>query len=248
MYDKIFGILLNKEEITWKNLIYTLVKSEEMDPWDINVSELTKKYIEMIKKLKELDFNVSGKVLLAAAILLRMKSNILIDRDISQFDSMLAGYEEDFDEEYDEETGEVKKLEKHELIPKTPQPRKRKVSVYDLVNALQQALEVKKRRLHRIPKVEIEVPEKKFDISNLMQQIYSRILNFFKTGDKVTFTQLVPTDTKENKVHTFIPLLHLANMRKLDLHQEKHFGEINILLNKANISKDISKELENVEV
>ncbi len=71
-HERIFQLLYNQDEVTWQTLLYELVKKEEMNPWDINISMLTKKYIETIKKLKELDFRISGKVLLAAAILLKI--------------------------------------------------------------------------------------------------------------------------------------------------------------------------------
>ena len=62
-HEQIFELLLDKDEITWQSIMQELIKSEQMDLWDINISLLTKKYIETIKKLKELDFRVSGKIL-----------------------------------------------------------------------------------------------------------------------------------------------------------------------------------------
>ena len=53
--DKIFDLLIKDDEVTWQTLLYELVKTEEMDPWDINISLLTKRYITTIKKLKELN-------------------------------------------------------------------------------------------------------------------------------------------------------------------------------------------------
>ena len=52
MQQKIFDLLLEQEEISWKTIIYDLVKSEEMDPWDINITLLTQKYIQVIKEMK----------------------------------------------------------------------------------------------------------------------------------------------------------------------------------------------------
>ena len=78
MEDRIMQIVLGKEsnEVTWRSMIYELMKSEQMDPWDVDVSVLTRRYVHMLKKLKELDFRVSGKMVLAAAILLKIKSVI----------------------------------------------------------------------------------------------------------------------------------------------------------------------------
>jgi len=51
-HERIFQILYKEDEVTWQSLLYELIKKEGMNPWDINISLLTKKYIEIIKKLK----------------------------------------------------------------------------------------------------------------------------------------------------------------------------------------------------
>ncbi|MBI2650015.1 segregation/condensation protein A, partial [Candidatus Woesearchaeota archaeon] len=212
------------------------VKSEQMDPWDIDVSILTQKYMQMLRTLKEHDFRVSGKVLLAAAILLKIKSNKLVGEDLSELDRLLIGVEEEMEELGFDETGETPKMgEIASLIPKTPQPRKRKVSIFDLVEALERALEVKKRRLlHSIPPLNLEAPKKKKDITEIIREVYGKIKSFFISALKetLTFSKLLPSQSKEDKVHTFIPLLHLAQQNKIDLVQEIPFGEIEIMLKK----------------
>ena len=245
-HDQIFELLLEKEEVTWQDIMKDLVKSEGMDLWDINVSALTKKYIETIKKLKELDFRVSGKVLLAAAILLKIKSNKLVGEDIEYLDRLISQEdEEELTFEDDLQPRAQEELPKN-LIPRTPQPRKRKVSIYDLMGALEKALEVKRRRvLKSIPPMNVEIPEKKRDISDIIKEIYGKIKVFFWENKKnrLTFSKLLPEGaTKEDKVYTFVPLLHLTNQRKVDLFQQQHFGDIDIILKKT--SEDVNKELE----
>jgi segregation and condensation protein A len=236
-HDRIFNILFSKtDEITWQAIIFDLVKSEQMDPWDVNISTITQKYIGMLKTLKEHDFRVSGKVLLAAAILLKMKSHKLVGEDLNELDKLLMGVEEEMEELGFEESGQTHKLDEiPKLIPRTPQPRKRKVSIYDLVDALERALEVKKRRLfHSIPPMNLEAPRKKKDITVIIREVYLRIKSFFTgtTQEKLTFAKLLPSDSKEDKVHTFIPLLHLAQQSKIDLAQDTPFGEIEVMLKK----------------
>lgn len=244
-HEIIYSFLLDEDEITWQSLIYELVKTEQMDPWDIDVSQLAKIYIDVVKKMQKMDLRVSGKVVLAAAILLKIKSTRLLKEDIAQFDNMLSGQDEESlldAEALDPGKGKIK-YEGLKLIPKTPQPRARKVSIYDLVEALQQALEVKRRRILRESYVpEMHIPEKKYDISELMKNVYQRVVGFFtsESGAKLTFMQLVPSDRKEDKILTFIPLLHLSNHRKLDLIQEIPFGEIEIRLSNT---REINKEL-----
>ena len=250
-HERIFSIILSKaDEITWQNIIFELIKTEQMDPWDIDVSLLTQKYMGILRSLKEHDFRVSGKILLAAAILLKMKSHKLVGEDLSELDRLLIGVEEEMEELGFDETSAVQKLtEIPTLIPRTPQPRQRKVSIYDLVEALERALEVKKRRLlHSIPPLNLEAPKKKKDITEIIREVYGRIKSFFISTlkDKLTFTKLLPSESREDKVHTFIPLLHLAQQNKIELVQENPFGEIQILMkNKAsgiNIEENENKE------
>lgn len=240
MEDKIFELLVKSDDIAWKDIIFNLVKTEQMDPWDIDIGGLTKKYIEMLKKAKELDFKISGKVVLAAALLLRLKSKRLVGADLDEFDRMLAGNQVDEDEFYDDlaamrDASQIPEEERLRLIPRTPQPRKRKVSVYDLVSALEKALEVKKRRIIKsMPTLDVEPPKRTTDIGIVIRQVYNKILDFFLGNDNksLTFSQLVPSRTKEDKICTFVPLLHLSNNRKIDLDQRQHFGEISIILKK----------------
>ncbi len=237
-HERIFNILFQEDELTWQNIIYELVKSEEMDPWNINISLIANKFLGKLKELKETDFRISGKIVLASALLLKMKSKRLLDTDLMSFDTLIAGDENVLDvlEELEDQVIEYEKKELPKIVPRTPQPRKRKVSVFDLVEALEKALEVENRRKQYIvPEVRIEAPRKSLDITIVIKDIYDRISGFFnkESSKKLTFSELIPSDSKEDKVFTFIPLLHLDNQRKIDLMQDEHFGEISIHLVKS---------------
>ena len=234
-HDKILDIVVGKDEVTWQSMIYELVKQEHMDPWDIDVSKLSEKYMDMLKKLKELDFRVTGKVVLAAAILLKIKSQKLLKDDIGELDR-LTSPEEISEEEFYEELEMPDVQEDQEipsLIPRTPQPRKRKVSIYDLMLALQKALEVRDRRVLRtIPSVKIAFPQKRINITKLMDEVYEKIKHHFTSvSEKLTFSALAAEQDRDSRIHHFMALLHLANIdhRKIDLLQEEHFGEIEIV-------------------
>ncbi|MBI2143403.1 segregation/condensation protein A [Candidatus Woesearchaeota archaeon] len=242
MEDRIMQIVLGKEsnEVTWRSMIYELVRSEQMDPWNVDISVLSRRYVQMLKKLKELDFRVSGKMVLAAAILLKLKSNLLVGEGMAELDRLMRPEDEEsmgegFYEELDSYgKGEYAEYSPQPLLPRTPQPRKRKVSIYDLVISLQKALEVRDRRVARnMPRGTIEVPRRKVDMGKLIGEVYGRVMSMFSPQAKLTFTQLLPQDaTREAKILTFMPLLHLANFdhRKLDLVQQEQFGEIEIVL------------------
>ncbi len=254
MEDKLFEIIFKEDEIQWQQMIYEIVKDEKMDPWDIDISKLSQKFLEMVRKAQEMDLKISGKVILAAAILLKLKSLHFIESDMVELDKMFLSAQEtsedDILDEGDEEVKEMKRrgieYEQQPLIPRTPQARKRKVSVYDLVDALEIALSTKNRRILReisIPRA--QKPEKKYDINNLINSLLDRILVHFNSNSRLTFDHLVPGNTKQEKILTFIPLLHLSSMRKIDLHQEKAFGEIEIkLLDNSPIQIKIDDENE----
>lgn len=243
--QEILTLLLEKDDLSWKTILYDLVTGEQMNPWDVDISRLTQKYIEAIKAMQAMDFRISGKILLAAAILLKIKSQYLLQHDIDELDRLIARTTEpdmypEFFSEFSQDLFKVaEKIDnlKPHLIPRTPQPRARKITIYDLAEALQQALEVKKRKLYRNhPTIKFEMPTKKFDIGNVIRLVYSKIKAYFfqNNNAKLTFSTLVtPTATKEEKVYTFIPLLHLDHQRKINISQEQNFGEIGIELLKA---------------
>lgn len=239
MQQELYQALLNKEDLDWKNLLTHLVETEQMNPWDIDVTILTQRYIEMIRQLKETDLRISGKVLLAAALLLKIKSTYLLEHDISNLDRLLAqteeGFEEDLIEQWDAQANGGKVDTKHwKLLPRQPQPRNRKVSLPELITALQRAMETKRRSLQREAPVPLSIPIKKFDIMQLIGDVYHRITNTLrgKSAPNVTFTELLPSQKKEDKILTFLPLLHLETEGKIETEQAQHFGEITIRLAK----------------
>ncbi|HLD15062.1 MAG TPA: ScpA family protein [Candidatus Nanoarchaeia archaeon] len=234
MQDQIYDMLVNKDEVTWQTIIHDLVKSEQMDPWGIDITLLAERYLAAVKDLQQHNFHISGKVILAAAILLNIKTTKLIEEDIANFDSMLFSKDEDLLE--DDNPVMIGNREVPSLLIKTPQLRKRKVSLNDLMEALTMALKVEEKRLIRKKREEIvrhaELPVKKFDISALMKEVYDRIVTLFSKSQKLTFKELVPSNSKEDIITAFIPLLHLSNERKVDLEQEISFGDINITIYK----------------
>ncbi len=231
--NRIFDMLMKEDEITWQTMIYELIDQENMNPWDINVSILSKKFLQKLKKLKEMNFRISGKVILASALLLKIKSKRLLDTEIVALDNLMNSEEPiDLLEDFQLESQDYSH-EKNALRPRTPQPRVRKISVYDLVDALEKALKLEKKRNHyaKEERTKVLVPRKaEKDIQTRMKEILSQATTYFQANPIVMFNDLVPGDSREDKVFTFLPLLHLENQRALDLCQKQHFGDIQIKL------------------
>ena len=51
-----FFDLITSNELSWQSIIYDLIKTEQLDPWDIDITLLADKYIEKIKELEDSDF------------------------------------------------------------------------------------------------------------------------------------------------------------------------------------------------
>ncbi|MAG60601.1 hypothetical protein CL619_02325 [archaeon] len=246
MQEHIEHIVLKHSDIDWKELMINLVHKEGMDPWDINITLLTEKFIATVKAMQEADLKISGKMFLATAMLFKLKSHHLVEYDISRLDALLNEQEEEFyDEDFDENNNNGKgrrNQDPYQLIRRNPQPRKRKVSIHDLVQALQKAMKSRKRKLNiNKPNYEFKIPDGSFDITNSIRELFNKI-NYYtkkKEQEELTFTSLLPPRAgKQEKVHTFIPLLHLENEKKVDTTQLKPFEEIYVRkYSKANAKK-----------
>ena len=232
MQEDILQILLNSDDISWKDLLLQLVQHEDMDPWNIDMHVVTDKFIEVVHNMHEADMKVSGKLVLAAALLLKIKSQHYVENDMTAIDAILNDEEEYFEEFFDEQIVEQKEKVSTQLIPRTPQARTRKVSIYDLVNALQKAMVTKKKQLTtKMPDRTYELPHDPVDITEVIEQTLYKISHYHKQKKDVTFSKLLPPQPdKLDKVYTFIPLLHLENERKIDTNQPEHFDDITISL------------------
>ena len=236
--NQIHDILFNREP-GWQEIIHDLINTEQLDPWNINILILTDKYLERLNQLEEADFFISGKVLLAAALLLRIKSEILLNKYIKSIDEILFGKKEEkksvFERmELDEEIPE--------LIPKSPMPRFRRVTLQELLDSLNKAIITENRRIKKeiltksaLRESSISLPKKQISIKDKIRGIYGNLLNYFKEDEqrkRISFTEFVGAK-KEERIITFLPLLHLDNQKKIWLEQEEHFTDFHIWLQKT---------------
>ncbi len=250
-HDRVFDIIFKEDDLNWKNVLFDLVRQEGMDPWDINVSTLAEKFLLMLNQLKEMDFRVSGKMVLAASLFLKIKSDQLLSDGIGGLDKLINGpgeFQEDLLEDgFEYEQYDINQFlnDQKSIVPRTPQPRERKVSVFDLVDALEAALDIDMKRQRVLSNVktdeELEAPKQVFDLSVKMEELQNTVTNFFtkKTKTKIFFHDLAPSQSKEDMVFTFLPLLHLENSRILDLMQEEHFGDIEVQIHDQKLSASL---------
>jgi segregation and condensation protein A len=248
-----FYDLITGEEVSWQAIIYDLIKTEQLDPWDINLAVLAEKYMEIIQQLEEANFFVSSKVLLACALLLRLKSEILNNDYIKNLDEAMYGKKEE--KKHILERIELEEGELPILVPRTPMPRFKKVTLKELMSALNKAIETEGRRIRkdiRSKQAEKAISsvfpkETRVPLKSRILEIMGLIKKHFKELEKkeVTFHELAPT--RKEKLENFLPLLHLDTHEKLFVRQNNPFEEIFIKLEKHNIIEELEVEEEIIE-
>jgi len=200
-----------------------------MDPWNIDISEITEVFMSGIKTKQKLNLKISANVVLAASILLRYKSDAfnLHERQ----DKELEGAVFIPDEIYVQET-----------IPTlSPQLRitKRKVTLDELISAVEDIITKEKNKSTRqrikiekfIPKSLLEIamqsPE---NFEKELKNVFDRIKSDSNGESLSMFSNIIKEKTTEGVLATLLPVLHLANKRVVSLWQEEVFGEIFINL------------------
>jgi chromatin segregation and condensation protein Rec8/ScpA/Scc1 (kleisin family) len=227
-----FYNLITGDEVSWQAIIYDLIKTEQLDPWDIDLGVLADKYVLVIQNLEEANFYVSSKVLFACSLLLRLKSEILSNRFLQELDEAIYGATAD--KKYILERIELSEDEIPILVPKTPMPRYKKVTLAELMSALHKAIETENRRIRK----DINARQAERLTSTVLPKsnrvpLKDRILGVFEriTGHikhpivkHMTFSELAPS--REEKLSCFLPVLHLSNTGKVYLRQPKNFDEV----------------------
>lgn len=205
---------------TWREMLLDLVVTEKLDPWNIDLVEIASKYLERIRNLQKLDLRVPANLILAASILLRFKSDAL-------------RFEEE--EQVVEEQVFIDELQPPVEIPmlslRTRIPRKRKVTLDELMTALEEVFEEQRRKQEKpVIRENLLINMPKYDITERMKEIYGRVKKLADSAGLVTFSSLLKSKTREEIIYTLLPILHLAQDGKLSVFQEKFFGEIFIQL------------------
>lgn len=253
--NQLYDIITSKQP-SWQSIIYELIQTEQLDPWNIDIIILTQKYFEKIEELE--DYYVSSKVLLAAALLLRIKSEFLLNKYIKSIDEILFG------KSVETKTFEKIEIDESEipiLIPKTPLSRLKRITLNELMDALNKAIETESRRIKREVQFKrakklaaVDIPIKRIILRDRIRQLYAKILTFLKKPEpkKVAFSNLVGKE-KEERISAFLPLLHLNDGKKIWLDQNTHLDEIWVYLyeyfekNRDNFLQDLEKDIEEMK-
>ncbi|HIH49851.1 MAG: ScpA family protein [Candidatus Micrarchaeaceae archaeon] len=210
---------------TWRELLVELVDSNQLDPWNIDIVKVVDSYIAVVRKMQVMDLHIPANIVLAASILLRMKSET-----INIFPVEEAAYAEEGPE-----------LQEGRILPEVPplisklrlQP-KRKITLEELMNALGDAIKINEKRervvIERAAPLNFVV--EKDDIDEKMNRAYKLVKANADREGMTTFGHLAKGfDSIENiLLGLFVPLLFLAHNRQLTLMQDEFFKEIFVKL------------------
>src|ERR1700733_3475878 len=65
------------------DLLLDLIRKQDIDIYDIPIARITAQYLAYVEKIRELDVNVAAEFIYMAAVLIHIKSKMLLPRDPS---------------------------------------------------------------------------------------------------------------------------------------------------------------------
>jgi len=240
-----FNIESIVQKPTWKQILLDLIDSKRLDPWNIDLLAVADGFMKKVQEMHKPDFVIHANVILAAAILLRYKSDYL---KFLQYQSTVP----EFAGEPDPMAFEGEVIPQLSLASRIPP--KRQITLNELVEEMERIIkyESSDRMLPRLPKgsvdeiVNIELNE--FDIEKKMNELLNTIHSSVDSEGWVLFSKIVANQDKTETIYSLLSVLHLTQERKIDLLQDELFGEIFIhFLDKDNSLSNAQRSSEGVQ-
>jgi segregation and condensation protein A len=227
-------INLMVSEPSWEDVIIKIVAEEQMDPWSVDIIRLANAFLIYLQKMDHLDLRIPARFILIAAILLRMKSDVLTEKE----EKILIPESE---KEADETLRVLASLPP--LQPPLKRIPLRNVSLEELLSALKKAYEIQDRRVERKVKIKraVEVvlpPVEMEDITERINKLLTQINDALAEVDNIEFSRLVKRWSRKEIVESIVPLLHLTQDGKIDLSQEELFKEIFVRMKKIPVDSN----------
>jgi segregation and condensation protein A len=228
-------------------ILVGLAERGEIDPWNIDIIEVTDRFLSELERRRELNLQLSGRTLFYAATLLRMKSEQL-DQSTDDDEAVEEGDEgfgEDFDlgrdsgdVAYEGRLGPIERLE-HEIQRRLDRKTQRKspITLFELITELKN-IEKEERRRRRMAsdpsdpsdmfmidadEVVSIAHEEGFQESSMTR--LAEYLEGLEIDEEMTLRELCER-MEWNIPEVYIPLLFLALDGRCSLRQEEFFGDI----------------------
>lgn len=227
-------------------ILVEMSKKGKIDPWNIDIADVTDKYLQQLTEMKTGNLKFTGRTLFFAAVLLRMKSDILEGISFEDEEEFLPEPEifDEFDDDWENlNTSNVISLD--EVLERRTAVRLhrgRTVTLEDLIKQLEfyekldkkLALQSKHNRAARRAKsYEKFTPE---DIINMAHDEYiemsikvlqSALEKIFQTDTRVSLSELKHTGM--DTVSVYIALLFLSASSDIDLVQDEFYSDLYVV-------------------
>ena len=223
------------------DLLLYLIRKEEVDIYEVNLTKLATQFIEYIDMMRVFDLEIAGEFLVMASTLMYIKSRELLPVDLQ---AVVEGEDEDEADprwelirqlvEYKKFKDAAAKLQTLEaaqenVFPRVPamleiepdaRPRM-EVSIFDLLGAVNSIL----KRIAATRDDGRNIFDDKWTVSEKIEQI----VGIMKARENVKFSELFANATSRSEVVcTFLALLELIRLKQLVCRQNEAFEEIEI--------------------
>jgi len=221
------------------DLLLYLVRKEEVDIYQVNLTKLATQFLEYVELMRQLDLDIAGEFLVMAATLMFIKS-----RELLPVDQQVAveGEEDQGDDprwelirklveykKFKDASAALQSLETRQegVFPRQPgklelaRPEVRpEVTLFDLIGAVNTVL----KRFQERPEMR-DIFEDKWTVSEKIESIRALVAR----GATTRFSELFAHAASRSEViATFLALLELIRLKQLVIAQAEPFSEIEI--------------------
>jgi len=222
-------------------ILVGMAERGEIDPWNINILEVTDRFLNELERCRQLNLRVSGRTLFYASTLLRMKSEHLADAPDEEGCSgdEDAGFGDDFELsldsefEYEGRLGPIEQLER-EIQRRLDRKNMRRspATLFELIIELKN-IEKEERRRRRFIDEEPSLPDADDIVSIAHDEgyqdsattVYQECLKCIIREEEMTLAELCRKLGWEIP-EVYIPLLFLMLDGQCVLRQDEFFGDV----------------------
>jgi len=220
------------------DLLLYLIRRDKIDIHDIPIAPITRRYMEYLDLMRELNLDVAGEFLVMAATLIHIKSKLLVpiepteapgDEDLVDPREELVRRLLEF-QRYKEAAGVLHQQAQIRAAqwtrPDTVIPafddageEMLEAGLYDLISAFKELLDRRKALIAH--EVEAEGPP--------VEQRMDELLAMIREGESLEFLELFAAlQTKAEMIVTFLALLELIRLKRVRVYQRGMFGPIRV--------------------
>jgi segregation and condensation protein A len=218
------------------DLLLDLIKKQEMNIHDIQISKITSQYLDYLHQLEVQNIDVSAEFIYMAATLIYIKSKMLLPPDpLASPEEQTADPREELVQrliEHEKFKNAAQLLYQRQQIEENVWSKPDKslyhdegtegelvVSLVDLVRVFQQVLE-RKKEITRI-----ELQHELFTVAQMIVQLRGQILaSSDNSVSLIQFFEACPS--RHAMIVAFLAVLEMVKLQAVLLVQEKQFGEI----------------------